>query len=50
MVYGQMVNIAALLFMLVEITVNASTFYTKINVSLFLLEYIEPIGNTLLIC
>lgn len=44
-----MVNMAAFLFMLIKMTIGASTPHIKMNVSLFLLEYIELIGNPLLI-
>ena len=49
MVFGQIVNMATFFLRLVEMTVGAPTSHTKINVSLLLLKYTEPISNTLLV-
>ncbi len=49
-VFGQMVNIAASLLMLVKKTVSASILHIRINVSLLLLKHTEPIGKPFLVC
>ena len=44
-----MVNMAASLLILVEMTIGAPTPHTRMDVSLLLLELTEPIGNPLLV-
>lgn len=48
--FGQMVNIAVFLLMLVEKTIDVPIFYIRMNISHLLLKYTESIGNSFLVC